>query len=187
MMSRFTHFFIAVILLPLLICPMILLALLIRFGSKGPVIYWSKRIGKDNKIFEMPKFRSMKIDTPQVATHLLDNDPNYFIPFGRFIRQTSLDEIPQIFSIIKGDMVFVGPRPALFNQVDLIELRKSFGVDKLTPGITGLAQIKGRDNLSIIDKVNLDAEYLAKKSIFLDLKIMLLTVKKVLKRDGVSH
>ena len=162
-------------------------AILIRSTSKGPSLYWSDRVGKNNKIFKMPKFRSMLIDAPAVATHLLDNPDVYLSPVGGFLRRSSLDELPQLFSVLKGDMSFVGPRPALFNQDDLIDLRTEKGVDKLLPGITGWAQVNGRDELSIPNKVDLDTEYLNSQSFWFDIKILWMTFLKVVKRDGVSH
>ena len=165
----------------------LLVAIAVRLSSKGPVLYWSDRIGKDNKTFKMPKFRSMLLGTPTVATHLLDNPDVYLSPIGGFLRSFSLDELPQLFSVLKGDMSFVGPRPALFNQDDLIALRKEKGVDKLLPGITGWAQVNGRDKLSISDKVALDVEYLNRKSFWFDIKILWMTFLKVINRDGVSH
>ena len=161
--------------------------ILVYLTSKDPVFYWSERVGKDNKIFKMPKFRSMLIDTPAVATHLLDNPDAYLSPIGGFLRSTSLDELPQLFSVLKGDMSFVGPRPALHNQDDLITLRTEKGVDKLLPGITGWAQVNGRDELSIADKVALDVEYLKRQSFWFDMKILWMTFLKVANRDGVSH
>jgi O-antigen biosynthesis protein WbqP len=166
---------------------LLVVAILIRSTSKGPSLYWSDRVGKDNKIFKMPKFRSMLTDTPAVATHLLDNPDVYLSPIGGFLRSTSLDELPQLFSVLKGDMSFVGPRPALYNQEDLIVLRTEKGVDKLLPGITGWAQVNGRDELSISDKVALDVEYLNRQSFWFDMKILWMTFLKVVKRDGVSH
>jgi O-antigen biosynthesis protein WbqP len=171
----------------LLVIPMLLISISVRISSKGPVLYWSDRIGKNNKIFKMPKFRSMLTDTPAVATHLLDNPDAYLSPIGGFLRRSSLDELPQLLSVFKGDMSFVGPRPALFNQDDLIALRKEKGVDKLLPGITGWAQVNGRDELSIPDKVALDVEYLNHQSFWFDMKILWMTFLKVIKRDGVSH
>ena len=161
--------------------------IMVRLTSKGSALYWSDRVGKNNKIFKMPKFRSMLIDTPAVATHLLDNPDAYLTPIGGFLRRSSLDELPQLFSVLKGDMSFVGPRPALFNQDDLISLRKEKGVDRLLPGITGWAQVNGRDELSIPDKVALDVEYLNRQSFWFDIKILWMTSLKVVKRDGVSH
>ena len=164
-----------------------LIAIIVRLTSKGPIIYWSDRVGKNNKIFKMPKFRSMLVDAPTIATHLLDNPDSYLSSIGGFLRRSSLDELPQLFSVLKGDMSFVGPRPALFNQKDLITLRTEKGVDKLLPGITGWAQVNGRDELSIPDKVALDVEYLNRQSFWFDMKILWMTFLKVIKRDGVSH
>jgi len=164
-----------------------LVAIVIRLSSKGPALYWSDRVGKNNMIFKMPKFRSMLIETPDVATHLLDKPTTYLSPIGGFLRRTSLDEIPQLFSVFKGDMSFVGPRPALFNQDELISLRTEKGVDKLLPGITVWAQVNGRDELSIPDKVALDVEYLEQQSFWFDVKILRMTFLKVVKRDGLSH
>ena len=166
---------------------LLVVAILIRSTSKGPSLYWSDRVGKNNKIFKMPKFRSMLIDAPTVATHLLDNPDAYLSPIGGFLRSTSLDELPQLFSVLRGDMSFVGPRPALYNQDDLISFRTEKGVDKLLPGITGWAQVNGRDELSIPDKVALDVEYLNHQSFWFDMKILWMTFLKVIKRDGVSH
>ena len=166
---------------------MLFIAISIRLSSKGPALYWSDRIGKNNKIFKMPKFRSMFTDTAAVATHLLDNPDANLSPIGSFLRSTSLDELPQLFSVLKGDMSFVGPRPALFNQDDLITLRTEKGVDKILPGITGWAQVNGRDELSIPDKVALDVEYLNHQSFWFDIKILWLTLLKVISRSGVSH
>jgi len=167
--------------------PIILTAILVKLTSKGAVFYWSDRVGKHNKTFKMPKFRSMKIDTPAVATHLLIDPKSALTSIGDFLRKSSLDELPQLWSILKGDMSFVGPRPALFNQDDLIALRTAKGVDKLVPGLTGWAQINGRDELPIPDKVALDVEYLHKQAFWFDIKILWLTFLKVLQRDGVSH
>ncbi len=179
--------FLGFILLVLLVIPILLIVIAVRFTSKGPVLYWSDRIGKKNAIFKMPKFRSMLINTPAVATHLLDNPDSCLSPIGSFLRRTSLDELPQLISVLKGDMSFVGPRPALFNQDDLIMLRKEEGVDKILPGITGWAQINGRDTLSIPDKVALDVEYVQRQSFWFDMKILWMTFLKVIKRTGVSH
>jgi O-antigen biosynthesis protein WbqP len=176
-----------VLLLLLLAIPMLLIGVVVRFTSRGPSLYWSDRVGKNNKIFKMSKFRSMRVDTPAVATHLLDNPDSYLSPIGGFLRRSSLDELPQLFSVLKGDMSFVGPRPALFNQNDLIALRTEKGVDKLLPGITGWAQVNGRDELSIPDKVALDVEYVNRQSFWFDIKILWMTFLKVVKRDGVSH
>jgi len=186
-MKRIFDLFSSVVLFSLLGIPMLLITIAIRLTSKGRVLYWSDRVGKNNDIFKMPKFRSMLIDTPTVATHLLDNPDSYLSPIGGFLRRSSLDEIPQLFSVLKGDMSFVGPRPALFNQEDLIALRTEKGVDKLLPGITGWAQVNGRDELSIPDKVALDVEYLNRQSFWLDVKILWMTLLKVMNRDGVSH
>jgi O-antigen biosynthesis protein WbqP len=174
-------------LIVLLVIPMLVVAISIRLSSKGPALYWSDRIRKNNIIFKMPKFRSMLVDTPDVATHLLNNPDSHLSPIGGFLRRSSLDELPQLFSVLRGDMSFVGPRPALFNQDDLIALRTEKGVDKLLPGITGWAQVNGRDELSIPDKVALDVEYLNRKSFWFDIKILWMTFLKVIKRDGVSH
>ena len=171
----------------LLLLPIGLVAILVRFTSPGPVLYWSDRVGRNNIIFSMPKFRSMRTGTPAVATHLLANPQSHLTPIGSFLRKSSLDELPQLWSILKGDMSFVGPRPALFNQNDLIELRTASGVHALLPGLTGWAQINGRDELPIPQKVALDIEYLNRKSLILDMKIILLTGLKVLKRDNVTH
>ena len=171
----------------MLLIPMLVVAVLVIVTSKGPVLYWSDRVGRKNKIFKMPKFSSMRMDTPAVATHLL-SDPDVFLsPIGGFLRRTSLDELPQIWSILKGDMSFVGPRPALFNQDDLIALRTEYGVDKLVPGLTGWAQVNGRDELPIPEKVALDVEYVKRQSFLFDLYILWMTFLKVIKRDGVSH
>lgn len=170
-----------------LFVPIILVAFAVRLTSKGPILYWSDRVGKDNKLFKMPKFRSMQIGTPAVATHLLKDPTAALTPIGSFIRKSSLDELPQLWSILVGDMGFVGPRPALFNQHDLILLRTQYGVSELVPGLTGWAQVNGRDELPIPDKVKLDVEYLKRKSFWFDLYILWLTVVNVLRRDGVSH
>ena len=186
-MKRAFDLFAGVILLLSLVIILLFIAIAIRRTSKGSALYWSDRIGKNNKIFTMPKFRSMLTDTPAVATHLLDNPGSYLSPIGSLLRSSSLDELPQLFSVLKGDMSFVGPRPALFNQEDLIALRTEKGVDKLLPGITGWAQVNGRDELSIPDKVALDVEYLNRQSFWFDIKILWMTFLKVVKRDGVSH
>ena len=171
----------------LLAFPVSIVALLVRASSPGPVLYWSDRVGRRNRIFKMPKFRSMRIDTPALATHLLQDADRYLTPIGSFLRKSSLDELPQLWSILKGDMSFVGPRPALFNQDDLIELRTQQGVDELVPGLTGWAQINGRDELPIPQKVALDVEYLQRCSLGFDCLIIWKTALKVVKRDGVSH
>lgn len=170
-----------------LLVPFVVIALLVRLTSPGPALYWSDRVGRNNVIFRMPKFRSMKIDTPAVATHLLSNPQAHLTPIGSFLRKSSLDELPQLWSVIKGDMSLVGPRPALFNQHDLVALRTERGVHVLLPGVTGWAQINGRDELPIPDKVALDAEYLQRQSIAMDIAILWKTVLKVVRRDGVSH
>ena len=171
----------------ILLWPIVIVALLVRLTSPGPAFYWSDRVGRHNKIFRMPKFRSMRIDTPAVATHLLQNPDQWLTPIGSFLRKSSLDELPQLWSILKGDMSFVGPRPALFNQDDLIALRTEKGIDELVPGLTGWAQVNGRDDLPIPQKVQLDAEYLQQQTFLFDLKILWMTALKVLARDGVSH
>lgn len=166
---------------------LILVALAVALTSRGPVLHWSARVGRHNQIFRMPKFRTMRVDTPQVATHLLDDPNRWFTPIGPLLRRTSIDELPQMWSILVGDIGIVGPRPALFNQSDLIELRTKAGVDTLLPGLTGWAQVNGRDNLSISDKVKLDAEYLERRCFRMDLVIILMTIKKVFRQQGISH
>lgn len=170
-----------------LLLPMLAVALLVRLSSPGPVLYWSDRVGRGNRLFRMPKFRSMRIDTPAVATHLLADPAACLTPVGSFLRRSSLDELPQLWSILAGDMSFVGPRPALFNQDDLIALRTAAGVDRLLPGLTGWAQVNGRDELPIPRKVEFDIEYLRRRSFGFDLRILWLTALKVLARDGVAH
>ena len=177
----------ALILVFILSIPMLIIAITIKLTSEGKIIFWSNRVGKNNIIFKMPKFRTMVTHTPDVATHLLDNPDEFYIPVGKFLRHYSLDEIPQIYCIFLGYMSFVGPRPALYNQKDLISLRTEIGADKLLPGLTGWAQVNGRDDLSIPDKVKLDNSYIERQSIFFDIYIIWLTVLKVLTRDGVSH
>ena len=186
-MKRFFDLVLALIATLLLLLPILLVTVAVRLTSPGPVVYWSDRVGRHNHIFKMPKFRSMRIDTPAVATHLLENPSQWLTPIGAFLRKSSLDELPQLWSILKGDMSFVGPRPALYNQDDLIELRTMQGVDALVPGLTGWAQVNGRDELPIPQKVALDAEYLHRQSLMFDLKILWMTALKVLTRDGVSH
>lgn len=171
----------------LLTIPFVLTAIMVRLTSKGPILYWSQRVGKNNTLFLMPKFRSMWVDTPVIATHLLNNPKALLTPIGSFLRKSSLDEVPQLWNILKGDMSFVGPRPALFNQDDLIAQRTAIGVHALTPGLTGWAQINGRDELPIPQKVVLDIEYMQRQSFAFDLKIILLTFLKVLRKDGVTH
>jgi len=171
----------------LLAVPILLVTVCVRLTSKGPAIYWSQRVGRNNRLFNMPKFRSMRIDTPAVATHLLPDPKAYLTPIGSFLRKSSLDELPQLWSILKGDMSFVGPRPALYNQDDLIALRTQAEVHLLQPGLTGWAQVNGRDELPIPDKVKLDVEYIKRQSMWFDVFILWLTILKVIKRDGVSH
>ena len=170
-----------------LLLPLVVMALMVRLTSKGPALYWSDRVGRNNQIFKMPKFRSMRLETPAVATHLLTNPDIFLTPIGSFLRKSSFDELPQLWSILKGDMSFVGPRPALFNQQDLIELRTKTGVHLLTPGLTGWAQINGRDELPIPQKVVLDVEYLHRQSLVFDICIIFLTAMKVVRRDGIVH
>jgi len=187
MLKRTFDFTVALTAILLLSLPMLFVALQVRFTSPGPILYWSDRVGRDNTIFRMPKFRTMRIDTPAVATHLLGDPDRFLTPIGKFLRKTSLDELPQLWSILKGDMSLVGPRPALFNQDDLIALRTAKGVHRLTPGLTGWAQINGRDELPIPAKVEFDEYYLHHRSFFLDMKILMLTLLKVAKREGVTH
>tara|TARA_B100000989_G_C19526414_1_gene467117 strand:+ start:257 stop:817 length:561 start_codon:yes stop_codon:yes gene_type:complete len=186
-MKRFFDFSISFLCLVLLIIPLIVLSVIIVSTSKGPALYWSKRIGKHNEPFYMPKFRTMNIETPEVATHLLDDPTNFYTPVGKFLRKYSIDELPQLYSILLGDMSLVGPRPALHNQDDLIELRTDEGIHNLVPGITGLAQISGRDELTIKNKVEIDKVYLLRKSFTYDLYIIWLTLLKVIKGVGISH
>ena len=180
-------FFLAITTLILLFIPIVFVTIAVWLTSKGSILYWSDRVGKNNKIFKMPKFRSMLTDAPAVATHLLDNPDAYLSSIGDFLRLSSLDELPQLFSVLKGDMSLIGPRPALHNQDDLIALRTKTGVDKLLPGITGWAQVNGRDELSIPDKVALDVEYLNRQSLWFDIKILWMTFLKVVNNDNVSH
>ena len=186
-MKRVFDLVVGLITLLFALIPMLLIALSIRTTSKSAVLYWSDRIGQVNKIFRMPKFRTMQVETPVVATHLMANPDKYLSSFGGFLRRSSLDELPQLWSILKGDMSFVGPRPALFNQDDLIALRTEKGVDKLVPGLTGWAQVNGRDELPIPEKVALDMEYMERQSFWFDLKILWMTLLKVIRKDGVSH
>ena len=186
-MKRLADLILALIASCLLLVPVIIVSLMVRFTSRGPVIYWSDRVGRYNKIFKMPKFRTMLVDTPAVATHLLSNPDQYLTPVGSFLRKSSLDELPQLWSILIGDMSFVGPRPALYNQDDLIALRTEKNVHTIVPGLTGWAQVNGRDELPIPQKVELDAYYLQHQSLLLDIKILFLTFFKVIKRDGVTH
>lgn len=184
---RVFDFLLAVVLIVFLAIPMLLLAVLIKLSSPGPVLYWSDRVGRDNSLFKMPKFRTMKVETPAVATHLLTAPDRYVTRIGRILRRYSLDELPQLFSVLKGDMRFVGPRPALFNQDDLVELRTRKGIHRLLPGITGWAQINGRDDLPIPVKVTLDEYYLNQRSFTLDLKIVFATFFSALTGKGVRH
>lgn len=186
-MKRFFDVSISFLCLVLLIIPLVILSVIIVSTSKGPALYWSKRIGKHNEPFYMPKFRTMNIETPEVATHLLDDPTSFYTPVGKFLRKYSIDELPQLYSILLGDMSLVGPRPALHNQDDLIELRTDEGIHNLVPGITGLAQISGRDELTIKNKVEIDKVYLLRKSFTYDLYIIWLTLLKVIKGVGISH
>ena len=186
-MKRAFDFFVSLMALVMFAIPLLIIALAVRISSPGPILFWSDRVGQNNHLFQMPKFRSMRIKTPAVATHLLQNPDQWLTPIGSFLRRSSLDELPQLWCILKGDMSFVGPRPALFNQDDLIALRTDNGIHHLVPGLTGWAQVNGRDELPIPQKVALDAEYLRLKSFLFDLKILWMTALKVLTRDGVSH
>lgn len=186
-MKRLFDLFLSLIAGIVLAVPVVVVAILVRMTSPGPVLYWSDRVGRDNQIFKMPKFRSMLVGTPAVATHLLSNPDTYLTPVGSFLRKSSLDELPQLWSIVKGDMSFVGPRPALFNQHDLVALRTRAGVHRLPPGLTGWAQVNGRDELPIPDKVALDTEYLHRQSLSFDIKIIFVTALKVIARHNVSH
>ena len=186
-MKKIFDFLLALAATVILAVPVMLVAILVCLTSAGPALYWSDRVGRRNKIFKMPKFRSMRLGTPAVATHLLLNATSHLTPIGSFLRKSSLDELPQLWSILVGDMSFVGPRPALFNQHDLIELRTRVGVHKLVPGLTGWAQINGRDELPISEKVTLDVEYLHRRSLWFDIRIMWLTFVKVIRRDGITH
>ena len=187
MWKRIFDIFLGVFCALSLAVPLVIVALLVCITSPGPVLYWSERVGRHNRIFRMPKFRSMRVGTPAVATHLLLDPEIYLSPIGSFLRKSSLDELPQLWSIIRGDMSFVGPRPALFNQNDLIALRTECEVDKLVPGLTGWAQVNGRDEIPIQDKVRFDAEYLRRRSLAFDVYILWLTFLKVIRRDGISH
>lgn len=185
--KRIFDLFIAVILSAVLLLPILLITMVIKSTSKGPVLYWSKRVGIGNEIFAMPKFRTMRIDTPDVATHLLEDPDIYLISVGSFLRRYSLDEFPQIWSVLKGDMSLVGPRPALYNQNDLIELRTMRGIHQLVPGITGWAQVNGRDTISIPVKVEYDEYYLKNRSFVFDIKILWMTFLKVIRSEGIQH
>jgi len=186
-MKKIFDLLLSLFLVVVLSLPMCLIAVFVKLTSRGPVLYWSDRVGQENKIFKMPKFRTMRMDTPAVATHLLKNPDQYLTPLGKFLRKSSLDELPQLWCILTGEMSFVGPRPALYNQDDLIELRTKRGVHFLIPGITGWAQVNGRDELPIPVKVELDEYYLHNKSFLLDMKILLITLFKVLRCEGVKH
>lgn len=186
-LKRGMDIFLALGVLGLVCIPMVLVALAVAFTSRGPILYWSSRVGRNNTLFQMPKFRTMRTDTPAVATHLLTNPADYLTPIGSFLRKSSLDELPQLWSIFQGNMSFVGPRPALFNQQDLIALRTQYGIERLVPGLTGWAQINGRDELPIPQKVAFDLEYLQRQSLRFDIKIIFLTFLKVIRRDNVVH
>ena len=186
-MKRILDLLLALLAAIILALPILAVVIAVRLTSFGPALYWSNRLGKDGRLFGMPKFRTMKVGTPVLATHLLCNSDQYLTPVGPFLRKSSLDELPQLWSILVGDMSFVGPRPALFNQGDLIALRTKYGVNKLVPGLTGWAQVNGRDELSISDKVQYEVEYLQKQSFWFDMKILGLTFLKVVRRTGVSH
>ena len=187
MIKRIFDILLAINLITIGILPLVAIGLVIKCSSKGPIIHWSKRNGRDNKIFFMPKFRTMSINAPDVATHLLSDSDKYIGKVGNILRKTSIDELPQLVSILYGKMSFVGPRPALHNQYDLIELRNKYNIDKLMPGITGLAQINGRDELDIPNKVRYDLEYMQKQSFFFDIKILLFTVLRIFKRTNITH
>lgn len=187
MIKRICDVFLCLLVFFPLLLPLLLTALMIKMTSRGPILYWSDRVGRHNRIFKMPKFRSMQLGTPSVATHLLKTPDAYLTPVGSFLRKSSLDELPQLWSILRGDMSFVGPRPALFNQQDLIELRTQAGVHTLMPGLTGWAQINGRDELPIPQKLALDVEYLHRRSMNLDIYIIFMTAMKVIRRDGIVH
>lgn len=186
-MKRLFDLLLACLALVILLVPIVVVAILVRVTSPGPALYWSDRVGRHNRIFKMPKFRSMRVGTPAVATHLLENPERHLTPIGSFLRKSSLDELPQLWSIFKGDMSFVGPRPALYNQHDLIDLRTQCGVDALVPGLTGWAQINGRDELPIPQKVSLDQEYLQRQSLVFDIQIIIQTAMKVIMRSGITH
>ncbi|MCG2713562.1 MAG: sugar transferase [Candidatus Omnitrophica bacterium] len=187
MVKRIFDLILGLVLIVLLSIPMLVIAILIKLMSKGPAIFWTDRVGANNRIFKMAKFRTMRLNTPQVATHLMENPEDYLIPGGEFLRKYSLDELPQLFNVLKGEMSFVGPRPALFNQDDLITLRTKKNIHKLVPGVTGWAQVNGRDDLEIPVKVSFDEYYLKHRSFAFDLYIILLTAIKVIKREGIQH
>ena len=186
-MKRIVDLVVGLPALVMLVVPILIVAILVKLTTKGSVLYWSDRIGRKNNIFRMPKFRTMRLNTPDMATHLMETPVTYLSPIGVVLRRTSLDELPQLWSILKGDMSFVGPRPALFNQDDLIALRTERGVDRLMPGLTGWAQVNGRDTLPIPEKVAFDVEYMEKQSIWFDMKILWLTFLRVLGQDGITH
>lgn len=186
-MKRIFDFLSSAVAIGIFLVPIAVVALLVKITSQGPVIYWSDRVGRNNRIFRMPKFRTMRVGTPAVATHLLADPRSVLTPVGSFLRKSSLDELPQLWSILCGNMSVVGPRPALFNQQDLIDLRTTCGVSQLLPGLTGWAQVNGRDELPIAEKVKLDVEYMQKQSLAFDLRIIVLTILKVVRRDGVTH
>lgn len=186
-MKRAIDFFLSLIACVVFLPLFLVLALVVKLTSRGPVLYWSDRVGRNNQIFSMPKLRTMRVDTPVVATHLLSDPDQYLTPVGGFLRRSSLDELPQLWCILCGDMSIVGPRPALFNQQNLIEMRTQHGVHAIRPGLTGWAQINGRDELPLQDKVRLDADYLRRQSVGFDAKVMLLTFIKVARRDGITH
>lgn len=186
-MNRFLDLLLAVVVGVVLLVPALLVALAVRLTSPGPALYWSSRVGRDNVLFDMPKFRTMRVGTPAVATHLLPDAASMLTPIGGFLRKTSLDELPQLWSVLRGDMGFVGPRPALFNQDDLVALRTEQGVHRLKPGITGWAQVNGRDSLSIPDKVAAERQYLERRSLWLDLRILVMTAMRVIGDKTVSH
>ena len=187
MIKRLFDIMLSIVLIGIGAIPIVILSLLIKLSSPGPILFWSSRVGINNQVFRMPKFRTMQVDTPNVATHLLRDPDRYLTPIGRILRKTSLDEVPQLFSVLKGDMSFVGPRPALYNQNDLISLRTEKGVHRICPGITGWAQVNGRDDLSIRRKVEYDAHYLTNRSLAFDLRTIVRTLTSVLKQEGVNH
>lgn len=186
-MKRILDFILGLIAAVLFLVPFLFLILLVRLTSPGPALYWSNRVGRYNQLFSMPKLRTMRVDTPVVATHLLTDPAQFLTPVGGFLRKSSLDEIPQLWCILRGDMSVVGPRPALFNQQNLIDMRTEKGVHAIRPGLTGWAQINGRDELPLREKVELDADYLQRQSLSFDVKVIFLTVLKVLRRDGIVH
>lgn len=185
--KRAFDLFTALVLSLILFIPILVISILVKLTSKGPVLYWSDRVGINNKIFKMLKFRTMVVDTPTVATHLLTDGKSYLTPIGGFLRKTSMDEFPQLWNILIGEMSFVGPRPALYNQDDLVAMRTKKGIEKLKPGLTGFAQIMGRDEISLEDKVEFDYQYLQRRSFFFDLSIMIKTALKVLSSDDIAH